>query len=105
MASTVVKKRKNFLNLSLKRDVSYGYIHEDFQEETMLSSFTPTDQNQDCVTENSVNLLQGNIIDDVLPLVFYEPSANQWLVHEESTYIGFYNTDHVFDEYKDEEDV
>jgi len=71
----------------------------------MLSSFTPTNQNEDCVTENSINLLQGNIIDDVLPPFFYDPYANQWLVHEESTYIGFYNTDPVFDEYKDEEDV
>jgi hypothetical protein len=67
--------------------------------------FTPIDQNQDCVAENSVNLFQGNIIDDVLPLVFYEPSATQWLVHEESTHTGFYNTDLVFDEYKVEEDV
>jgi hypothetical protein len=48
-----------------------------------MLSFTPIDQNQDCVAENSVNLFQGNIIDDVLPLVFYEPSATQWLVHEE----------------------
>jgi hypothetical protein len=49
--------------------------------------------------------LQGNIIDDVFPLVFYDPSATQWLVHEESAHIGFYNTYPIFYEYKVEEDV
>jgi hypothetical protein len=61
-----------------------------------MFSFTPTDQNQDCVVEDSLNLFQGNIIDDVFPLVFYEPSSTQWLVHEESTHTRFYNTRSCF---------
>jgi hypothetical protein len=71
-----------------------------------MLSFTPIDQNQDCVAKNYVNLFQGNINDDVLPLVFYEKSTTQWLFHEEykkdsckSAHTGFYNTNHVFDEY------
>jgi len=52
--------RNNFLKLSLKRMSVM---------ETMLS-FTPIDQNQVCVAKNSINIFQGNIIDDMLPLVF-----------------------------------
>jgi hypothetical protein len=68
-------------------------------------SFTPIDQNQDCVAENYVNLFQGNIIDDVFPLVFYDPSATQWLVHEEIHSYWILQHRSVFDEYKVEEDV
>lgn len=78
----------------------------------MLSSFTPIDQNQDCVAENSVNVFQGNINDDALALVLYEQSTIQWLFHEEykkdsckSAHTGSYNTDPIFGEYEVEEDV
>jgi hypothetical protein len=55
-----VKRRKNFFEIDFEKDVSYGYIHEDFQEETMLY-FTPIDQNQDYVVENCVNIFQDFI--------------------------------------------
>jgi hypothetical protein len=61
----------------------------------MLSSFTPVDQSQDCVAENSVNLFQGNIIDDVFPLFFMSHLLlNGWsmrnlLILDSTTHIMF----------------
>jgi hypothetical protein len=83
-------------------NVNDRYIHEDFQQQTMFS-FTTIDQNQDCVAKKSINLFQGNIIDEVLPLVFYDLSSTQGLVHDKCVDIGFYNIDLIFYQYKIED--
>jgi hypothetical protein len=93
----ISEEEEFFFEFEFKRDVIYGYIHEDFQERAMFS-FTPVDQNKYCVVENDVNLFQGDIIDDVFTLVFYDPFSPQWLVHDESSHIGLYNTDPISDE-------